>query len=518
VTSRIFGGKSPSLAGGLRREQPLVVATATTLKASSGNTRRHTSLRYRDRNTDAILTAATALTALLAAAAATGCRSRAVAPVESPNVLLISIDSLRRDHVGTYGYRLPTTPTIDKLAAEGVQFGNAVSTTSWTLAAHAALLTGVHDSRHGATVPTAVLDESIPTLAEAFRAHGYRTVGFYAGPFLHPHFGLARGFEEYVDCTSYGLEDTANPASPRVHASSHKDVTNPKIAESFARAAAASDGRPFFFFVHMWDVHYDLVPPSPYDRMFVSEASPPDVDRDFRHDPHFLPGMDERAFRQVIALYDGEIRFTDDTIGALLEQLRGRRLLENTIVVVTSDHGEEFLDHGGKGHRNTLFEEVLAVPLVFWAPKLLHPGFVEDTTSLVDVAPTLARLARIGELPSVDGKPLFDGRGSPVVDERIAVSELRASVRRPKLIAAQRYPHKVIRDVKSGIDSYYDLSADPRELAPRDGAGVAAAQPLLEALAHRYDAATETGAGARKPSRPLAPAMENRLKALGYLD
>jgi len=467
---------------------------------------------------DAIVATLARAVMLLVVLAGTACSNPVQAPAGAANVLLISIDSLRRDHVGSYGYPLPTTPTIDRLAAEGVIFRHAVSTTSWTLAAHAALLTGVHDARHGATVPTATLDESIPTLAEAFRAAGYRTVGLYSGPFLHPHFGLARGFEEYVDCTSYGLEDTRNPANPRVHASSHKDVTNPRIAESFARVAARTDARPFFFFVHMWDVHYDLVPPAPYDRMFSSDPSPPEVDRDFRHDSAFVPGMDERAYRQVIALYDGEIRSTDDTIGTMLEQLRARGLLEDTIVVVTSDHGEEFLEHGGKGHRNTLFDEVLAVPLVFWSPSRLRPAVVETAASLVDVAPTLAALAKLPSLEGVDGRTLFDIHGSPVVDARVAISELRASARRPKLITAQRYPNKVIRDVKKGTESYYDLADDPRELEPRSPAALAVAQPLLAALDRWYSEQAVGTASSRKPSRPLAPAMDKRLRSLGYLE
>jgi arylsulfatase A-like enzyme len=501
----------------VRREHPAAATTPTRHQAIPSSRTRILD-RYRGRTVDAIRRLAATLAILLAFIAASGCRSHPRPPSATPNVLLISIDSLRRDHVGAYGYPRATTPTIDRLAAAGVVFRDAVSTTSWTLPAHAALLTGVHDSRHGATVPTAALDESVPTLAEAFRAHGYRTVGFYSGPFLHPHFGLARGFEEYLDCTSYRLESAKAPASPRLHASSHKDVTNPRISERFTRAVAADDGRPFFFFVHMWDVHYDLVPPPPYDRMFVNEPSPPEVDRDFRHDPEFRPGMDPRAFAQVLALYDGEIRYTDDTIGALLDELRSRAMLDNTIVVVVSDHGEEFLEHEGKGHRNTLFAEVLSVPLVFWAPGLLPPTSVEETVSLVDVAPTLAHLAGIGELAGVDGRPLFDDHGVPVRDSRVAISELRMNADRPKLVAAQRYPHKVIRDLRSGTDSYYDLASDPRELTPRAVDGIAAAQPLLDALGARYAADTKTRGGSRIPSRPLAPAMEKRLKSLGYLE
>jgi arylsulfatase A-like enzyme len=480
---------------------------------------RRTRLGYRERNTDAIATSLVALAIAVATLPAAGCRRASTTATEGLNVMLISIDSLRRDHVGCYGYPLPTTPTMDRLAAEGVLFRNAVSTTSWTLAAHAALLTGVHDSRHGATIPTAVLDDSIPTLAEAFRAAGYRTAGFYSGPFLHPHFGLARGFEEYVDCTSYGLEDSADPASPRIHGSSHKDITNPRIADRVERALALADGRPFFFFVHMWDVHYDLVPPPPYDRMFTGATALPEVEADYRHDPTFKTGMDEHAYRHVIALYDGEIRSTDDTIAKIIEQLRRRALLENTLLVVTSDHGDEFLEHGGKGHRNTLFEEVLAVPLIFWAPARLHPGVANTDASLVDVAPTIASIAGLGELPDADGRSLFDEHGSMIADQRIAISELRVSVKRPKLISAQRYPNKVVRDLASGTDSYYDLATDPKELAPREASTDPRAKALLDAIDRRYESAGKIRAKPSDERLPrLAPAMERRLKSLGYLN
>ena len=473
--------------------------------------------RYRTWRDDSIggplLAAATLAACLLLPAC-----ERGTEPEEPTNVLLISIDSLRADHVGAYGYPLATTPTIDRLAKEGVVFANALSTTSWTLPAHAALLTGVHDRRHGATVPTATLDRSISTLAEAFSGAGYRTVGFYSGPFLHPRFGLERGFDEYVDCTSYHLEGSDAPASPRVHASSHKDITNPRIAANFAAALDGADGRPFFFFVHMWDVHYELVPPPPYDRMFGDGSGVSPRASDFRHDPAFKPGMDEAAYRHVISLYDGEIRFTDDTIARLLAELERRGSLAETLVVVTSDHGEEFLEHEGKGHRQTLFQEVLRVPLVFWAPGLLPPGRADATASLVDVAPTVAALAGIPPLRDVDGQALFDEAGRADARPRIAIAELRSNPRRPRLLAAVSHPHKVIREIKSGRDDYYDLRRDPAEKSPLDARIVPAAGPLRVALDERYGReATEPSPGT-DAVEPMPPAMERRLRELGYLD
>jgi arylsulfatase A-like enzyme len=451
--------------------------------------------------------------AMLLASACTGPTSD-TAPL---NVLLISIDSLRADHVGVYGYEKATTPTIDRLATEGVLFRNAISTTSWTLPAHAALLTGTYETRHGATIPTAKIDASVATLAEAFRAAGYRTTGFYSGPFLHPYFGFDRGFEEYFDCTSYALEAIADPASGKVHASSHKDITNPRIASSFASAAAGHDGRPFFFFVHMWDVHYELVPPPPYDRMFADADMPENPVRDFRHDRRFRVGTDDATFRSVIALYDGEIRFTDDTIGRMLAVLESNKLLDNTLVVVTSDHGDEFLEHGGKGHKRTLYQEVLHVPLVFWAKRTLSPATSSVSASLVDVAPSIAILAGIDGHDRMDGRPLFRRDGRVDDTPRTALAELRANPRHPRYAAAIRHPLKLLRDVKAGREELFDLERDPREEYPMGASGAAAAS-LRAALDAHFATRPNDYQPAAPRAEPLPPGMKKRLRELGYLD
>lgn len=479
-----------------------------------------TRLGYRERRGDAI-SAGVARVALASLAVAVlfvaGC-SRPGPKQTIRNVLLISIDSLRADRVGAYGYGKATTPTIDRLAAEGVVFTNAVSTTSWTLPAHAALLTGVYDARHGATVPTATLSPSIATLAEAFRAAGYRTAGFYSGPFLHPHFGFGRGFEEYVDCTSYELENIGNPASGKAHASSHKDITNPRIAANFAATMKREDDRPFFFFVHMWDPHYELVPPPPYDSMFSDGPLPDDPVRDFRHDPRFRAGMSDETRGAVMALYDGEIRFTDDTIARLLAELESRKLLDDTVVVITSDHGDEFLEHGGKGHKQTLYQEVLHIPLVFWAKGMLPAARATATASLVDVAPSLARLAGISELADVDGTPLFDATGRALDAERTVFAELRTNPARVRHAAAIRFPMKLLRDGKTGTEQLFDLANDPGEQRPADAAIASQAQPLRDAL-DTYLAVTLRSSNPRRtPSEPLPPGMKKRLRELGYLD
>jgi arylsulfatase A-like enzyme len=459
-----------------------------------------------------------ALAATLSTAAA--CTQAPETRSEKPNVLLISIDSLRADHVSAYGYSRATTPTIDRLSREGVTFAHAVSTTSWTLPAHAALLTGRHDAEHGATLPQSSLDPSIPTLAQTMSRAGYRTVGLYSGPFLDPTFGLERGFEEYVACTSDSapIDGRRQRSRARAHAASHKDVTNPLVATAFTRAVAGRDERPSFFFVHLWDVHYDLLPPPPYDRMFD-----PDYDGNFpayayRRAAGFKPGMAQADYEHVLALYDGEIRFTDDTITGMLADLERAGLLANTLVVVTSDHGDEFLEHGGKGHRRTLFQEVLAIPLVFWAPGRLPPAVEKTSASLVDVAPSILTITGARGLEGVTGRSLFDATGSPVRDDRVAIAELRFNASRPALKAAYAHPHKVVVDERRRASEYYDLETDPGEQTPADPQTLEAGRSLIEALDRFYEAPARSRKKPIAPEKKLTPAMEKRLRALGYLD
>jgi arylsulfatase A-like enzyme len=459
-----------------------------------------------------------AVAALLATTAA--CTRTAPTSSERPNVLLISVDSLRADHVSSYGYARETTPTIDRLARDGVTFAHAVSTTSWTLPAHAALLTGRHDAEHGATLPQSSLDPSIPTLAEALGAAGYRTVGLYSGPFLDPTFGLERGFEQYVACTSDSalIDGSRKRSRARAHVASHKDVTNPLVARAFTRAVAGRDARPTFFFVHLWDVHYDLLPPPPYAGMFDPEYDGNFPGHAYRHAPGFKPGMAKADYEHVLALYDGEIRFTDDTIAGMLADLERSALLANTVVIVTSDHGDEFLEHGGKGHRRTLFQEVLAIPLVFWAPGRLAPSVANTSASLVDVAPTILAITGAPGLEGITGRSLIDSTGAPLVDDRVAIAELRFNASRPALKAAFAHPHKVVVDARRRTSEYYDLEADPGERSPGDPQSLDAGRRLVEALDRFYEAPARSWRSPDTPEKKLTPAMEKRLRALGYLD
>lgn len=306
---------------------------------------------------------------------------RAQAPAGAPNMILISVDSLRPDHLGCYGYPKNTSPFIDSLAEGGLLFENALSTTSWTLPAHAALFTGLRDSVHGLYDNGKSLSEAHVTLAEALFGGGYQTAGFFGGPYLHPAFGLGQGFEVYGNCMS---ERPSSGSDVREqarsgHSASHADRTGPRTREAIAAWAqqAAGSQRPYFLFIHLWDVHYDYIAPEEYVSLFASDYEGP-VDGQLMANPAIQEGMGDADRAYLMALYDAEIRFTDDVLRGIFEDLEARGMLENSLVVLTADHGEEFFEHGQKGHNKTLFDEVLRVPMIVsWKGKVL-PGTRTD--------------------------------------------------------------------------------------------------------------------------------------------
>ncbi|MCP5113319.1 MAG: sulfatase, partial [bacterium] len=305
-----------------------------------------------------------------------------------PNVLLISIDSLRQDRVHAYGNPNDTTPTLDALAEDGVLFTQAVSPTSWTLPAHLTMLTGLHPLSHLVVVDTMSLDHSAVTLAEAFLDAGYNTAGIVSGPYLRGEYGFSQGFEHYDDYTVAATDNFE----------SHRQITSPTLLRLAQRWLAdwteSGKQKPFFMFLHMWDVHYDYIPPSPYDKMFDSDYSGTITGEAFYSSPLLHAGMDPRDVEHLLALYDGELRYTDDHIGMILEELKRLGAFENTIIAVTSDHGDEFFEHGDRGHRKTLYDEVLLVPLIIrFPPKLPRGKVVTRQARLQDLPLTLASLA-----------------------------------------------------------------------------------------------------------------------------
>jgi arylsulfatase A-like enzyme len=292
----------------------------------------------------------------------------------SKGILLVSIDTLRRDHVGVYGYRKPTTPTLDAIARTGIVCTDAVSTSSWTLPAHVSMLTSADPAAHGAVDRDhgySGTPESLPTL---LRRAGYATQAVTSHLYVSPAYGLDAGFD-------------------------HMDFRQDRPAVEVAdRAIALLDrlgDRPLFLFVHFYDPHWNYTPPPEVLRLFPAARGSGGITgwyRDFSR--RTRAGTSPEDLERLLALYDGEIRYTDNQVGRILERVRDLGLVGSTLVLVTSDHGEEFLEHGSWEHQKTLYEEVVRVPLIVRGPRVV-PRVEARPASLLDVAPTV--LAWAGE-------------------------------------------------------------------------------------------------------------------------
>ncbi len=311
--------------------------------------------------------------------------------LKGANLLLVSIDTLRADHLSAYGYGRDTSPTIDRLAQHGVRFDNAISASHWTAPSHTTLLTGLHPREHGVVDypnPKALGDEAL-TLAEQLGQSGYQTAGFVGGIYVSEHLGLSQGFDHWQE------------GRPRA------EGTFPPAGDWLV--ARESDA-PFFAFLHTYEVHEPYDPPEPWDGMYVGDRPSfgKEILRKRLADSFFdnrLPNPDELAVQ--VGLYDGGIRYTDHMLGKLMARLDTHQISAHTLVVITSDHGEEFLEHGGMGH-GRLFAEHIRVPLVLQHPALRVWGLdtVTEVTGGVDVFPTLAELLSV---PLPDG---LSGRSS----------------------------------------------------------------------------------------------------------
>ncbi len=341
------------------------------------------------------------------------------ARADAPNVLLLILDTVRAESLGMYGRSRPTSPNLEQLAADGVMFDRAVSTSPWTLPSHASLFTGryPHDVSANWTTP---LDDADSTLAEVFGARGWEPVGFTANLIYTVHeTGLDRGFIHYEDYRlSWGqaLLDSALgwrlALDSRVRRLLGPEVLNRKSATGVVDAflgwsdGRGADPRPFFAFLNLFDAHEPYLPPEPYSELFgTSDVRPLDeISFHPRLGLGYLPNRGTRTPAQHQAeldAYESAITYMDAEIGRLVDALRVRGLLENTVLIVTADHGEQFGEHGLYGHSNSLYPESLWVPLVIRPRSGLTQGVrVPTVVSLRDVPATILELAGVASRPS----------------------------------------------------------------------------------------------------------------------
>jgi arylsulfatase A-like enzyme len=463
-------------------------------------------------------------------------------PERLRNVVLVSLDTLSALHTSAYRYERPTSPNLDALAARGALFENAYTQQVWTLTAHISLMTGLNPQSHGTSEQRAATTGS-PTLAEILRAEGFATAAFTGGGgYMKPRFGLGRGFEHY----RLGRVDAEADLAPAL-----------RWLEQQAQRRARDPDHRFFLFAHFFDIHSDVGTPLPYDappphgKRFLGEVLPEGERWQRTGDTQLLIDLEKggdasELDREVLgALYDGGVLHTDQLgLGVLLAKLEALDLMDETLVVVTADHGEELLEHGKVSHQQP-YEETARIPLVFFGPGIAAGQRHDSLVELVDVMPSVLGLlemdvpARVqgrdlsglllGRDVSIEGDAHVDGvfGGLPTVKWRYPSSIVRE-------IDGRRWSYvNTVKDREQGsgrtfhvrdAGELYLLDDDPGQQRDLRAQHPEIADELRRALLAWY---ARNDALARKLQSETGPATEGplldeqeieQLRALGYSD
>jgi len=431
-------------------------------------------------------------TALLAALVAAGCRDDAAnaGRPAHPNVLLLVMDTTRADRCSFQGYDRPTTPALAEFAKDAVTFRETWSPSNWTAPAHATLFTGAGPERHGLTAGVRPsLRTNIATLAERFNAAGYDTACFTNNEFVSPEFGLSRGFTKFEPL--YRDEKRPYPSSKATHAR----------AAEWAEASHGN-GKPFFLFINDIEPHQPYTPPAEDAARFVRPGTTPaDIADAAAYTAisglRFTLGLEEIGARRLAVwsdLYDAEIFTLDREIGVLLDRLRKDGLLDSTVVVILGDHGEFLGEHHLVDHGQSLYRQVLHVPMLLRYPGSFDGGrVVPDVVRLEDVAPTIVELCGMAPLSDIDGVTLtrdLPGRVAFGTQPPHDTVSRRAEREFPQTDISQ-----LSRGIRSAFDGrfhliaftdgsleLYDVSRDPEEkddTAQRQPAEAARLKALL---------------------------------------
>jgi len=424
-----------------------------------------------------------------------------------PNLLLVVVDTLRADHLGCYGSTRDTSPQIDALATESVRYTRAYAAAPWTKPAVASMMTGLYPSHHGVDRMLRVLPDSASTLAEVLRQRGYRTAGVVSHTLIGKQFGYDQGFEIYDESEAQGHRHISTPGVIR---------RARELLRDFESASA-----PFFLFVHLFDPH-DTYLPHPEFGFAAARAGRIKAGRGSSQLRQLRPPPHGAEIQLLRDLYDEEIRFTDQGLALLLGDLRSAGELDQTLVVLVADHGEEFFERGWLGHGSSLFDELLRVPLLVRLPGGERAGTVETkpvsvvglmATSLemlglggtagnLDV-PSFARVTTLAQpiYAELNYAPHGSGMTIPKADD-------------PWLRAVIDGRYKLIYDRLQDRARLFDLvsdSAESTDVADRFPERVAAMRQMLRA-APRAD----SGLRLAPNHTTLSDAQKELLRKLGY--
>ena len=493
----------------------------------------------------------------LASVLLVSCSPEVLAPAR-PHVLLVSIDTLRADHLSSAGYPFATTPVMDQVAAEGVRFERCISSTSWTLPAHITMFTGLPISAHGIDddrlwrrldgqgQPIAP-DLRGRFLAESLQAAGYDTAGWFTWKYLDARFGFGRGFNRWerlghnfyshpeVGPAWMAARDADDADGMRALYAQHPELFG--VIHSTSQVVDQAIGwlenrgeqeQPFFLFLHLFDVHNPYVSPEPFHSQF-DPTYEGDIDGTRVTAPvsPVHADMDPRDLQNLVARYDGGIRHVDDQLGRLLESLKHLGLDQDTLLVVTSDHGEEFFEHGGKTHRGSVHLESIQVPLILrWPAGIEEPRVVSGTVGIVDLAPTILAATGSDHAAPMGGRNLLPMARGAAADPRADLSELiifeegrRVPLRRSSWIRGNEQVTMDMRGPTIENMVRFDLSVagggfGPGVALPEGSAG---REQFQKDLAHMREGLLRLRQGSPRMENDLAPLTPFELQDLSSM-
>jgi len=436
-------------------------------------------------------------------------------------IILISIDTLRADHLGVYGYERETSPNIDSLAAESARFANVYASSPWTLSSHVSLLTALNSVNHQVYQDNEKMAPELVTVAEMMRENGYFCSAFTGGGFVSSVFGFADGFDSYYERTDEVLLNKAAELS-------YRDV---------ARWIDSNKNKNYFLFVHTYQPHDPYSSPAPYKTMFLSENSKwshINLNGYLGGKGSLFKKLPEEDRQNIIDLYDAEIRYTDEElVGPLVQKLKDMALYDKTMIIFTSDHGEEFYEHKGWGHGHSLYDESLKVPLLIKFPDSKYLGYeVEQIVSLIDIVPTILDEMGIDSTPyEFDGRSLIPLLKGKEKKDRVFLSDVGENILNlhlPQKIASNiggkklilnksippqnrdffKYPPPAVKAIE-----LFNLSVDPRELNNIVDTESSLANSIISRIEKIYKNAIR-----KKPGQAvLDEDLKKQLRALGYI-
>jgi len=419
---------------------------------------------------------------------------------KKPNIILISIDTLRPDHMGCYGYSRPTSPVMDQFASEGLLFEDVTSPSPWTLPAHGSMLTGLYPNRHALKSHNVSLPKDIITLADVLQKQEYTTTEIINSDYLSKRYGMNRGFTNYM----YVVEKAHQVEPSQVEDKAKLWLSN-------------SQTQPFFLFLHYFDVHSDYCSQAKYEKIFLRPYKGKFDGRTsqlrFYRDAQIA--LEQTDGEHLVDLYDAGIKQMDDGLDRLFSFLKSKGLYDNTYVIITSDHGEEFLDHGSVLHGRTQFQEMIKAPLIIQGPGIPKCKRIKYAASLVDLMPTILSMANAPIPPSLDGidlSPLWTEKNTSMpnryifagADHNNKVYDTKQAVRHPR--------YKLHYDKLTKNQQLYDLQLDPGEKTDIASVSSELVDSMMAQL-NNYMSITNKG----RKLDSLSEEQIQKLKSLGYL-